>query len=98
MDLATLESFHPQPIPSGGTIGIGAMIEVEDEDDGRGRTLLLAPAGAGIELTGPGGDGFFSVVTPQSPMGRAAMGKRLGDALEVEVAGETRYWEITWLA
>ncbi|PIE17311.1 MAG: transcription elongation factor GreAB [Proteobacteria bacterium] len=95
--LAMVESFHPRPIPSSGRVALGAVVEVEDEDDGSGRTFFLAPAGAGIELSGPGGDGFLSVVTPHSPMGRAVMGQELGDAVDVTVEGVTRSWEITWL-
>lgn len=97
LELAALESFHPAPVADGGAVGLGALVEIEDEDAVLGRTFFLAPAGAGIELTGPGGDGFLSVVTPGSPVGRAAMGCKLGESIEVTVAGETRYWCITWL-
>lgn len=95
--LSELESFHPRPIPRGGRVQLGAIIEVEDEDTGDGRTLFLAPHGAGVELTGPGGDGFFSVVTPGSPLGRAAQGLQVGDSVDVTVDGVTRSWAITWL-
>jgi hypothetical protein len=63
----------------------------------QGRTFFLAPAGAGIELTGPGGDGFLSVVTPQSPVGRSVLGRRVGDTIEVTVEGEPREWTITFV-
>jgi transcription elongation GreA/GreB family factor len=49
-------------------------------------------------LTGPGGDGFLSVVTPQSPIGRAVMGKKVGDTVEVTVQNEVREWTITYVA
>ena len=52
------------------------------------RTFFLLPVGAGTELTGPGGDGFLSVITPASPVGRALMGRRAGDCIEVTLAGE----------
>src|SRR5687767_16011985 len=56
-ELAALESFRPKPLGGGARIAVGAIVEI---DDGReGRTLFLAPVGAGIELTGPGGDGFL---------------------------------------
>ena len=97
MVLATVESFHPVPIPPDGRVDVGAVVEIEDEDSGKGRTFFLAPAGAGIELTGPGGDGFLSVVTPSSPMGRAALGQEVGDSIDITVDGETRSWEITWV-
>src|SRR5262245_4447826 len=72
-ELAMLEKFRPGKFPPKARVGLGAVVEVEVEDGGEGRTLFLAPAGAGIELTGPGGDGFLSVVTPASPIGRAVL-------------------------
>ena len=95
-ELDALDGFSPRPLPKGAAISLGAVVEVEDEE-GEGRTFFLAPAGAGLELTGPDGDGFLSVVTPASPIGRAVMGKRTGDSVEVSVAGEPREYTITWV-
>jgi transcription elongation GreA/GreB family factor len=96
--LAAVEAFAPAALSRRGPVQLGNIVEIEDEETGRGRTLFLAPAGAGVELTGPDGDGFLSVVTPVSPVGRAAMGRRVGDAFDVAIAGQTRSWEITWVA
>ncbi|HEY3359419.1 MAG TPA: GreA/GreB family elongation factor [Polyangia bacterium] len=96
-ELAVLETFRPAPLPAGGRIAIGAVVEIEDEDSGEGRTFFLAPVGAGVELTMPEGDGFLSVVTPGSPIGRAVLGRRRGDSVEVSVEGETRYWKVAWV-
>lgn len=93
--IAALEKFNPGPFPPTALIGLGAIVEVEDEDGGR--TLFIAPVGAGEELTMPDGDGFLSVVTPQSPVGRALLGKRCGDSVEVAVAGEVRDLDITFV-
>jgi transcription elongation GreA/GreB family factor len=95
-ELSTLEIFRPAPLASGAPITVGAVVEVEDE--AQGRTFFLAPGGAGIELVGPGGDGYLSVVTPQSPVGRAVLGRRVGDTIEVTVQGEPREWTITYVA
>ena len=96
-ELALLETFRPAPLPQGGRIAVGAVVEIEDEDSGEGRTFFLAPVGAGLELTMPEGDGFLSVVTPNSPIGRAVLNRRRGDSVEVSVEGETRYWKIAWV-
>ncbi|HVP30029.1 MAG TPA: GreA/GreB family elongation factor [Myxococcota bacterium] len=95
-DLRTLAAFQPAPVPRGGRVDVGAIVEIESDDDG-GRTLFLAPCGAGEELTGPGGDGFLSVVTPASPIGRALLGKRAGESAEARIAGELREWTISWV-
>jgi transcription elongation GreA/GreB family factor len=94
-ELALLTSFRPARLPAKAPITLGAIVEVEDE--ALGRTFFLAPAGAGVELTGPGGDGFLSVVTPLSPIGKAVLGRRLGESVEVTVQGEPREWTITFV-
>jgi transcription elongation GreA/GreB family factor len=95
-ELAALEAFRPPALPGGAPVAVGAVVEVEDGEEGR--TFFLAPVGAGVELTGPGGDGFLSVVTPASPIGRAVLGRRAGDTVEVDVRGEPREWRITYVS
>jgi len=97
-DADALAQFRPRPLPPTAAIALGAIVEIEDADTGEGRTFFLAPVGAGITLTGPGGDGHLSVVTPISPIGRAVLGKRHGDVVDVTVEGELREWQITDVA
>jgi transcription elongation GreA/GreB family factor len=92
-----LAQFRPPPLPATAAIGVGAIVEVEDADSGEGRTFFLAPVGAGITLTGPGGDGHLSVVTPASPIGRAVLGRRTGDVVDITVDGDLREWAITYV-
>jgi transcription elongation GreA/GreB family factor len=93
-ELAVIEAFRPPANAS--RITLGTILEVEDGDEGR--TIFLAPVGAGIELTMPDGDGFVTVVTPASPLGRAIMGRSVGDTVEVTVKGEEREWTVTFVA
>jgi transcription elongation GreA/GreB family factor len=95
-ELSALLEFRPTHLSPKSPIVLGAIVEVEDGDTGR--TFFLAPVGAGLQLSGPGGDGFLSVVTPLSPIGRAVMGHRVGDTVEVLVQGEPREWTITFVA
>jgi transcription elongation GreA/GreB family factor len=95
-DLAALEKFRPQPLAARAPISVGAVVEVDDGTEGR--TLFLAPVGAGVELTMPDGDGFLTVVTPASPLGRAVIGRKVGDTVEVSAAkGEPREWTVTYV-
>ena len=94
-EISTLDIFRPTNLAPKGTITLGAVVEVEDGE--QGRTFFLAPVGAGGELTGPGGDGFLSVVTPISPIGKAVLGKRVGDTVEVMVQDDAREWTITYV-
>lgn len=98
-ELESLIAFAARGLPRfgrGSAVGVGALVDVsiESEDGTEERTLFLLPVGAGTELTGPGGDGFISVVTPASPVGKALCGARAGDAVEVTTRGEHREWTI----
>jgi transcription elongation GreA/GreB family factor len=94
-ELALLDAFQ-LPKASTSSVAVGTIVEIEDGDEGR--TVFLAPVGAGIELTMPDGDGFVTVVTPSSPLGKAILGRRVGDTVEVVVKGEPREWTVTFLA
>jgi len=96
-EIGALTDFRPSPWRPGAPIGLGALVEIEESETGAGRTFLLAPVGAGIHLTGPDGDGFLSVVTPASPIGRAVIGRRAGDVVDVTIEGEAREWTIAWV-
>jgi transcription elongation GreA/GreB family factor len=96
-EIDSLARFRPPPLPSTAAIGVGAIVEIEDSDTREGRTFFLAPVGAGITLTGPGGDGLLSVVTPSSPVGRAVIGRRVTDVVDITVDGNLREWEITYV-
>jgi transcription elongation GreA/GreB family factor len=96
-DLAKIEAFRPVRLSATDPkVALGAIIEVEDGDEGR--TIFLAPVGAGIELTMPDGDGFVTVVTPASPLGKAVLGRRVGETVEITVKGEPREWTVTFVA
>ena len=71
----------------GDPVAVGALVEIEE--DSAASVLLLVPFGGGIRLAS--GE---QVVTPASPLGRALIGKTVGDAGEVVVAGRKRAFEI----
>jgi transcription elongation GreA/GreB family factor len=98
-ELESLLAFAARGLPRfgrGSRIDLGALFDVSvDGDEGlEERTLFLLPVGAGTELHGPGGDGFISVITPSSPVGRALRGARCGDTVEVVTQGKHREWTV----
>ncbi len=102
-ELDTLLQFARGGVPAfrrSAKVALGAMIDVsvEGDDGDEERTLFMLPVGAGTELTGPGGDGFISVIGPDSPVGRALMGASVGDDVEVVVAGRDREWAVVDIA
>jgi len=72
-------------------LGLGALIEavVDDEE----RTFFLAPGGGGEKLSVA--ERIVHVLTPASPVGRALIGKRAYDELELRIAGRVRLYELT---
>lgn len=92
-DLARIERFRPGS--SGDCVRLGDIVEIEDGEVGR--TIFLAPVGAGVELTMPEGDGFVTVVTPASPLGKALIGRELGDVVEISLHGKERDWTVTFI-
>lgn len=81
------------------SVALGAMVDVRVEEIESGeeeeRTFFILPVGAGTELEGPGGDGFLSVITPESPVGKSLVGRRVGDSFETEIQGVEREWTVT---
>jgi hypothetical protein len=90
-ELEQLDALCLKPMPrygDGSKAGLLALVDVGlDHEDGEReeRTFFVLPFGAGTELTGPGGDGIISVITPASPVGRAIVGKRAGDDAEIQL-------------
>jgi transcription elongation GreA/GreB family factor len=83
-------------LPRNAKVALGALVDVsiEDEKGSEERTYFVLPVGAGTELLGPGGDGFISVVTPESPVGRGLMGSAAGDGFEISTREQDREWTV----
>lgn len=73
---ALVLSPHAQDAPA----AIGTMLEVEGPA-GRRSWYFLGPRGGGMELTVEGAD--VLVLSPQAPLGRELLGKRLGDLVKL---------------
>jgi transcription elongation GreA/GreB family factor len=64
-------------------IALSALVTVDE--DGEDHRFFVAPHGGGNVLAGGA-----QVVTPSSPLGRALLGKRKGDEVEVRLPGRVR--------
>ena len=67
-------------------IRLTALVTLEAED-GNCRQLFLGPDAGGLKLTEPGAECI--VITPESSLGRALLGKTCGDELQIG-SGATR--------
>lgn len=84
-EVAALELREFQP---GDAIAAGALVTVDE--DGEDQTFFLARHGGGSTLAGD-----TQVVTPASPLGRALLGKRIDDEVEVSLPGRVRRFVIS---
>ncbi|MCB9570518.1 MAG: GreA/GreB family elongation factor [Kofleriaceae bacterium] len=85
-------AWTPRAFAAGAAIGLGALVTVEE--DGAEARYLVAPHGGGARLD----DDAIGVVTPRSPLGRALVGRRAGDDVEVRLPGRLRELVITAVA
>ena len=79
--LALLRTLDLAPLRSGERIRAGTLVRVEDEHGER--TFFVSPCGGGTHLEVDGCS--VQVITPVSAIGRALLGKREGDEVEVRV-------------
>jgi transcription elongation GreA/GreB family factor len=80
---ASLKSLAALPLadlPSDAPISLGALATVRDATGGI-TEYFLSPSAGGLELAHD--DRTVLVVTPQSPLGRQLLGRRVGDALQL---------------
>ena len=81
-----LKQFGPQT-----PIAATAVIELESE--GKRSYCFLMPQGGGMSESFDGK--LIQVITAQSPLGKALLGRRVGDQIDVEIQRVTRDYEIT---
>lgn len=87
-DVAALRGLAVRALDDDHPVSLGALVTTtEDEAEAR---VLIAPCGGGATLAG----GAVRVVTPGSPLGRALIGRSVGDAVEVEMGGRRREVEV----
>jgi transcription elongation GreA/GreB family factor len=87
---ASIEMYTTLPLPDFSptdAIGLGAMVEVDAGGKGKPASYFLGPRAGGIELVLEGRT--ILVLTPQSPLGRQLLGKRVGDVVAPTNASRT---------
>ncbi len=89
-----LESLPLGAVGAGGVVGAGALVTARGAE---GELLcLFAPAGGGVQVEHEGAR--VQVVTPKSPLGRALLGARVGDEVEVELGARVKSYEVLAIA
>jgi len=86
-EIARVDGFAPPAFGPDDALAAGALVRlsVEGLED---RVLYLVPVGGGVTVTVD--DVAITVVTPSAPVGRALLGKRVGDDFELTRRGVAR--------
>jgi transcription elongation GreA/GreB family factor len=69
----------------------GSLVRLET-DDGNVRTLYFCPGGGGEQVTVDGAE--VCIVTAASPLGKAVLGKRLGETFEIKIGRNLQTFRI----
>lgn len=88
--LQVLRSLPLSKLGPNDVIRAGALVALED--DGGERLVFLAPHGGGVVLEIDGTQ--VTVVTPVSALGRALLGREVGDDVDVQVPGGRRSYSV----
>jgi hypothetical protein len=87
---ALMAALELREFGGGAGAALTALIDLDDGD--RCAKYFLAPSGGGLELDVDGTR--VKVVTPQSPLGRALLGRQVGDVVELETPQGRREYDL----
>lgn len=87
-----VQAMPIRPFTASQPMALGALMVVQEGDEEH--TFFLTPYGGGTRLAA----GKVQVVTPKSPLGRALLGRHVGDDVEVRLADRTRELSIVKVA
>lgn len=89
--LGAYRRLELQPFAPDAAIRLTALVSLE-ADDGSTRTVFLGPEAGGLKVAADGEE--VIVITPGSPLGRALIGRRAGDRVEMPAGGAEKAYEI----
>jgi len=92
LELERALAYFKQLQPVAATkIQLPSLVVIEDEC-GKQQTMLLAADAGGLKVSMQ--QQVICVITHQSPLGRALLGKEVGDPIELRIAGKSMCYEV----
>ncbi len=88
--IAAFETLAPRAFTAADPIDLGALVELESA--GTRDLYFLGPKAGGTEVTHQKRD--VLVITPPSPLGEQLLGRKQGDALELNLGGKRDKYRI----
>lgn len=93
-DLAKFKELTLQEFDESSSVALGALITLFDENDEE-QMIFLGPAAGGLKVNA--GLQEIVVITPSSPLGKALIGKKLDDEVELLIGDNKKSYEIITL-
>ena len=96
---ASLELYATLPLPDFGPndqIALGAIVQLDAAIDAGHTWYFIGPRAGGLQLFLDGRE--ILVVTPQSPLGRQLLGRRVGDSIQSPSRGTSARQQILSIA
>jgi len=92
--IANWRQFRPCPYDASKGIQLGALVCLVDSD-GKQLHLFLGPDGGSMKLLS--GAQLVQVISSETPLGRAMLGKCEGDDVSIRVAQVRQQFEVVWV-
>ena len=89
--MAGWRRFRPSPYDASKGIQLGALVCLVDSED-RQHLVFLGPDGGSMKLAS--GAQIVQVISCEAPLGRAVLGKRVGDEVSIQVAPIRQQFEV----
>lgn len=90
LTLGILETIQLRDFPEPSKIALTALVEIQHQD--KSQYVFILPRGGGLSVSLEGQT--VQVITPESPLGKALIGRECGDAIEVRMGDATKEYEI----
>ncbi len=92
--MANWRQFRPRPYDASKGIQLGALVCLVDADD-KQQQLFLGPDGGSMKLVS--GAEFVQVISRETPLGRALLGKCEGDEVSIQGTPTRLQFEVLWV-
>lgn len=94
-ELQRFKSLSVKSFAAQDEIGLTALVELYDLNLDTSKWFFLSPVAGGLAIQFEQRD--IQLITNESPLGKLLYGKQLGDELELNIAGNHKYYEIVTL-
>lgn len=92
--MALWRQFCPRPYNDSQGIQLGALVCLVDAEDQQ-QQIFLGPPGGSMTLNS--GDERVQVISGESPLGQALLGKCEGDEVSIQVGPHRQRFEVLWV-